>query len=184
LPRCRACPVSALPYVSPFRKQISLPNLNNSGRSLGQQQALNCMLAPSFRQRAGPSQRGLRLRARGLLKDLSEGLGIIQNGAAPVPPRIGIRQDSQLGGGIRTSASGNQIRCTRCRAERAFDAVRWSPETFANKVRTRPLSNGDADVRILPPQPASRSLRYQCQRGLKTVRHRGVSQVGALNHGI
>ena len=53
-----------------------------------------------------------------------------------------------LGGGIRTSASGNQIRCTRCRAKRAFDAVRWSPETFANKVRTRPLSNGDAEVRI------------------------------------
>ena len=25
-----------------------------------------------------------------------------------------------LGGGIRTSASGNQIRCTRCRAKRAF----------------------------------------------------------------
>src|SRR6266516_5942327 len=39
-----------------------------------------------------------------------------------------------LGGGIRTSASGNQIRCTRCRAKRAFDAVRWSPETFANKA--------------------------------------------------
>jgi Kelch motif len=107
-------------------------------------------------------------------------LRIRAGGFEPLLFRIGIRQVAgfePLHLGIRSAALAvaQSAHLTSFVGHPRLLPTRCAPDHFRMEMQMFESSR--------PSQPVGVSAT-KCQRGLKTVRHRGVSQVGALNHGI